>query len=96
MYNYTMYYIFEGDNANILLLNEASLPVGLARRVVTVRANTNTSKAHFMASMGLCTSAVTSGPCSDLGTRVSVAGEDLGLGLSPSLAAAGVAAGGGG
>ena len=49
-------YIFEGDNANISLLNEASLPVGLARSVVAAKASKSNTKARFMA---------TSGPCSD-------------------------------
>ena len=73
-------YIFEGDNVNISLLNEASLPVGLARSVVTAKASKSNTKAHFMA---------TSGPCSDRRCDpCGVSAEDLGLGLSPSVAAA--------
>ena len=84
-------YIFEGDNVNISLLNEASLPVGLARSVVAAKASKSNTKARFMA---------TSGPCSDRCDPCGVSAEDLGLGLSPSVAAARVAArvaaGGGG
>ena len=78
-------YIFEGDNVNISLLNEASLPVGLARSVVAAKASKSNTKARFMA---------TSAPCSDRRDPCGVFAEDLGLGLSPSVAAARVAAGG--
>ena len=62
-------YIFEGDNVNISLLNEASLPVGLARSVVAAKASKSNTKAHFMA---------TSGPCSDRCDPCGVSAEDLG------------------
>ena len=101
-------YIFEGDNVNISLLNEASLPVGLARSVVAAKASKSNTKARFMATSGPCSDRcdpcgvtrvvcllATSGPCSDRRCDpCGVSAEDLGLGLGPSVAAARVAAGG--